>query len=235
MYVVAASGIDSIEVEDLIRLKVLEPLELHNTSFSPMGMKKRSPDKHAQAFFVSTLEQAKDEQWDPLASAEFYFASAAAGGIFSNVLDMVRWGKAVIDHGSVEDNEEEEENDGEKDVDRSSSKETSKKRRQVLNEKSVQETLVPKIITPIDMPRTPEFPLVTGYAFGWGVNSFKGQAYYRHGKVASASFSPFFSLYQFMNLLPRPFQLIFVCRPFPKPHRRRHLWIFFLYFHVSIL
>ncbi|GJJ71366.1 hypothetical protein EMPS_03716 [Entomortierella parvispora] len=38
---VAASGIDSIEVEDLIRLKVLEPLKLHNTGFSAMEMKKR--------------------------------------------------------------------------------------------------------------------------------------------------------------------------------------------------
>lgn len=170
---VAASSIDHIKIEDLVHLKVIDPLGLKNTGFSPKNMRKHSPKNHARAFFAKSLKEAREGEFQQEEFDENFFAGAAGGDMYSNVLDMVQWGKAVIEHGSVEDE------DGELEFERGGKKH---KRRQVLNKKSVQETLNPKILTPVALPRTPEFPLSAAYGFGWGISSYKGQAIYRHCK-----------------------------------------------------
>ena len=187
---VAASGLKDIELEDLVRLKVIDPLGLENTGFSPINMRKKAPKNHARAFYAKNLLEAQEGIFQQQGLDESYCAAAAAGDMYSNVLDLVKWGKAVIEHGSVEDEE------GELEVEREGKK---FKRRQVLNKKSVQETLTPKILTPAASPRTPEFSLSPAYGYGWGIGSYKGQTMYRHCKLLVFFFFFFF----FSNVMDR--------------------------------
>ncbi|KAG0044376.1 hypothetical protein BGZ83_010411 [Gryganskiella cystojenkinii] len=188
---VSASGIKNIKLEDLVHLKVIDPLGLKNTGFSPMNMRKHAPKNHARAFYAKSLQDARDGKFQQEEFDENFFASAASGDMYSNVLDLVRWGKVVIEHGSVDDDR------GELDVGQEGEKH---KRRQVLNKKSVQETLTPKILVPAESTRTSEFPLTSAYGLGWGIGSYKGQAVYRHAGSISG-FTSQISMYPDSDLV----------------------------------
>ncbi|KAF9340675.1 hypothetical protein BGX26_008912, partial [Mortierella sp. AD094] len=81
-------------------------------------------------------------------------ADAPAGDIYSNVLDLVRWGRVIIKHGEL---------DG----------------KQVLNKESVQETL--NGYTFMNRKRSdPDLAPVLSYGLGWCLDSYKGHVVYRH-------------------------------------------------------
>ncbi|KAF9168985.1 hypothetical protein BGX21_005047 [Mortierella sp. AD011] len=77
-----------------------------------------------------------------------------AGDMYSNVLDLVRWGRVIIKHGEL---------DG----------------KHILNKESVQETL--NGYTFMNKKRRgPKFAPVQSYGLGWSLDSYKGQIIYRH-------------------------------------------------------
>jgi len=151
----AAANVAGTSYETLVHDKVIRPLGLNNTGFTPMKMKRHS-DNHALPFRGVSYEAVERGQFNILPLNEIYMSTAPAGDIYSNVLDMVRWGKAIMDKGAL---------DG----------------KQILNETSVEETLNAHSIY-FAGRRDPEAAPVLTYGFGWIQDSFKGQNFYRHSK-----------------------------------------------------
>lgn len=159
MYGVAgevAAKVTGQPYEDIVRSKVITPLGLDNTGLSVKEMKSRS-DNHAIPMVAASFEDAQKGVFKPVPSHDdSALLVAAAGDIYSNVLDMVKWGQVVSKLGEL---------DG----------------RQVLDRNSVEETL--KAHTIMDAAsRTAEFPRVLNYGFGWDVDSYKGLPVYRHSE-----------------------------------------------------
>ncbi|KAF8936851.1 beta-lactamase/transpeptidase-like protein [Dissophora ornata] len=157
MYAVAgeaAANIEGTSYEDVVREKVIKPLGLTNTGFSPVEMQKRSPN-HAMPFSAASFEDAQKGVFKMEEHDEIYMAFAPSGDMYSNVLDVVRWGKAVMNTGEL---------DG----------------KQILNKESVQETLAGHTIDMEGRTRSRDFAPVTTYGLGWELDSYKGQTFYRH-------------------------------------------------------
>ncbi|KAG0204122.1 hypothetical protein BGX28_003845 [Mortierella sp. GBA30] len=149
----AAARVAGVPYEDLVREKVLNPLGLNNTGFSPMEMKDRSPN-HAMPFYVATFEDAQNGNFKPAEIDEVYMTLAPAGDIYSNVVDLVKWGRTVIKGGEL---------DG----------------KQVLNKENIEETLKPKTI--VDLPfLLNDFPPMINYGLGWVLANYKGHTVYHH-------------------------------------------------------
>ncbi|KAF8966713.1 hypothetical protein BGZ46_000327 [Entomortierella lignicola] len=156
MYTVAgeaAANIAGLTYEDVVRKKVLEPLQLLNTGFSTAEMKKRSSN-YAFPYSAASAQDAQDGLFRLEEHDNACVAIAPAGDMYSNVLDMVRWGKTIMNAGEL---------DG----------------KQVLNKESVLETLNPYTIMQ-EPRRTPEFAPVSAYCLGWMVDSYKGHTFYTH-------------------------------------------------------
>ncbi|KAH7054808.1 beta-lactamase/transpeptidase-like protein [Linnemannia elongata] len=158
MYAVAgevAAKVTGQSYEDVVRSKVIIPLGLDNTGLSVKEMKSRS-DNHATPMVAASLEDAQKGLFKAVSSYDdSALLEAAAGDIYSNVLDMVKWGQVVSNLGELNGS-------------------------QVLSRDSVEETL--KAHTIMDSaPRTAEFPKTLNYGFGWDVDSYKGLPVYRHG------------------------------------------------------
>ena len=152
----AASRVSGLSYPDLVRQKVLQPLGLLNSGFSPEEMFSRSPLNHAKPFAAVSLEAAQNGQFFRVPHVIGVETLTAAGGMFSDVLDLVKWGETIMNHGKL---------DGDQ---------------QVLDATSVQETLRPKTIMP-DEKRSPVMAPVSAYGFGWMLDSYKGQTFYWHG------------------------------------------------------
>ncbi|KAF9187402.1 hypothetical protein BGZ51_001308 [Haplosporangium sp. Z 767] len=154
----AAANVSGLPYEDLVRTRIIQPLNLSNTGFSPMEMKNRSPN-HARSFQAASLKDAQDGRYQMQDLEKVYFALAPAGDMYSDVFDLVRWGKVVMDTGALEG-------------------------RQVLNKDSIQETLKPHSIFS-EPVRGPEFSPTATYGLGWWFDSYKGHVFYRHtGSIA---------------------------------------------------
>ncbi|KAG0024598.1 hypothetical protein BGZ80_000899 [Entomortierella chlamydospora] len=155
MYAVAgeaAANVAGVSYEKLVVDKVLDPLGLTNTGFGPMEMKQRQ--NYAMPYGAASLDDAKKGLYELGYLDEVYAADSPAGDMYSNVLDLVRWGRVIIKHGEL---------DG----------------KQVLNKQSVQETL--NGYTFMNKKRRgPEFAPVQSYGLGWCLDSYKGQIIYRH-------------------------------------------------------
>ncbi|KAG0364170.1 beta-lactamase/transpeptidase-like protein [Gamsiella multidivaricata] len=161
MYAVAgeaAANVAGIPYEKLVETKILEPLGLTNTGFSPMEMKKRSPN-HAMPFSAESLRDARKGLYVMDSLDEVYMACAPAGDMYSNALDLVRWGKIVMSSGKI---------DGD----------------QVLNKEALRETLTAHTIT-ASLRGSSDFGRVVAYGMGWALDSFKGQTYYTHDGAIS--------------------------------------------------
>ncbi|KAF9351745.1 hypothetical protein BGX26_010272 [Mortierella sp. AD094] len=156
MYAVAgeaAANVAGVSYEKLVKDKVLDPLGLTNTGFSPMEMKQRP--NYAMPYDAASLEDAKKGLYELGYLDEVYMADAPAGDIYSNVLDLARWGRVIMKHGEL---------DG----------------KQVLNKESVQETLCGYTI--LSRKRsTSEFSPSPACGLGWCLDSYKGQVVYSHG------------------------------------------------------
>ncbi|KAG9319962.1 hypothetical protein KVV02_002080 [Mortierella alpina] len=144
----AAARVAGMSYEDIVREKVLNPLGLKNTGFSVMEMKGRTTN-YSMPFSAASFEDAqrgflKQEMLDQVP-----MAYPAAGDVYSSVLDLVQWGRAVLRKGEL---------DG----------------KQVLNKSSVQETLTARTIMAEPREGT-ESPLVQAYGLGWILDSYKGR------------------------------------------------------------
>ncbi|KAF9994050.1 hypothetical protein BGZ80_006130 [Entomortierella chlamydospora] len=158
MYAVAgeaAANIAGIPYEDVVREKVLKPLGLTNTGFSPTEMKKRTT-AHAMPYNASSYEDAQKGIFQQESLEESYMTLAPAGDMYSNVLDLVRWGRVVMKNGEL---------DG----------------KQTLNKKSIQETLTARtILQPLRRVDRPELAPLIAYGLGWTIDSYKGHNFYWH-------------------------------------------------------
>ncbi|KAF9395258.1 hypothetical protein BGX21_010013 [Mortierella sp. AD011] len=154
--IAAANAVD-MEYEDLVRQKLIKPLGLNNTGFSIKEMSKHR--NYAVPYDVASFSDAKNGKFIKLPLNSMATGVAApAGGLYSNVLDLVRWGQTIMRYG---------EQDG----------------KQVLNKDSVIETLSAQSIYSKGK-RTPEFSPSLTYGMGWILDSYKGNTvYYHSGKV----------------------------------------------------
>jgi len=152
----AGARVAGISYEDLVRQKVLEPLGLHNTGFFVDGMLAKSPDNHTQPFVTASFEAAQKGEFMRMEHEKQYSHLSAAGDMYSNVLDLVRWGKTVLDLGQLEG-------------------------KQVLDKASVEQVLRPHTIMDLSSRRSAEFAPAMTYGLGWVLDSYKGQTLFWHG------------------------------------------------------
>ncbi|KAF9958721.1 hypothetical protein BGZ70_009110 [Mortierella alpina] len=158
MYTVAGEAsarVAGMSYEELVREKVIQPLGLKNTGFSQVEMRDRFSN-HAMPFSATSLEDAQKGNYKAEKLEEVYMTLAPAGDMYSTVLDLVKWGRVVINGG---------EQNG----------------KQVLNKEAIQETLKPQTIIR-GRRRGPQFPPMINYGLGWMIDSYKGRAVYKHSK-----------------------------------------------------
>lgn len=157
MYAVAGeagSRVAGVPYEELVKTKVLEPLGLTNTGFSQSKLKQFSD--YALPYNADSFENAKEGTFVRGELYEEYLRDAPAGDIYSNALDLVRWGRALLKDGVV---------DG----------------KQVLNKESIAKTWTGHTFA-VASKRSPDFAPVMAYGLGWFIDAYKGHAKYTHGK-----------------------------------------------------
>ncbi|KAF9361258.1 hypothetical protein BGX26_004777 [Mortierella sp. AD094] len=148
----AAAKVAGVSYEEVVKSRVLEPLGLNNTGLFHNEMRSRS--NYALPYDADSLEEAQKGNFVTDHMVEAYMANAPSGGMYSNALDLVKWGKVIMHGGAL---------DGE----------------QILNKDSVKETLSAQSIA-AKTRRSKDLAPVCCYGFGWSVDSYKGQAVYRH-------------------------------------------------------
>ncbi|KAF8907462.1 hypothetical protein BGZ58_006185, partial [Dissophora ornata] len=84
----AAANVAGIPYEKLVDAKVFQPLGLSNTGFSPVEMGKRP--NHGMPYYADSLKDAQLGHFHEGYLDELISLEAAAGDIYSNVLDLVR-------------------------------------------------------------------------------------------------------------------------------------------------
>ncbi|KAF9137500.1 hypothetical protein BGX30_010155 [Mortierella sp. GBA39] len=154
----AAAHVAGTSYENLVIDKVMRPLGLNKTGFSQKTMKRLHPDNYALPHESVSYEAAEKGEFKILPLNEIYMSYAPAGDAYSNVLDLVKWGKAVMDLGVL---------DG----------------KQVLNGTSVEETLTGHTI--LYGGRRDGYGATLAYGLGWLLDSYKGHVFYRHNGAVS--------------------------------------------------
>lgn len=150
----AGAEVAGVTYAELIKTKLFEPLGLKDSGLSLPEMEKLP--NFARPYDAATFDDAKKGIYEEGYMDKIHMADAAAGDIFMNVLDLVKWGRVILKEGEL---------DG----------------KQVLNKESVQETLKPHNILK-SKERQPDFAPTTGYSFGWVLDSYKGHTIIHHGK-----------------------------------------------------
>ena len=162
MYTVAAeaaASVSGMSYEQLVRNKILAPLGLNHSGFSQAELRTRP--NHSHRFDAASLEDAQQGRFE-MGELDLHIANAPAGDMYSNVLDLVRWGSTIV-HGGKKDGQ------------------------QVLNEASVKEMLSGQSFMSLNgTRRSPDFAPVVAYGLGWILDAYKGQAVYRHGNCFCA-------------------------------------------------
>jgi len=150
----AAENVAKVPYKDLVRSSIFGPLGMTRSGFSPIEMKKLP--NHSRPHYADSLKDAQEGRFHEGELDDFFEVVAAAGDVYSNVYDMLRWGSTIMHYGQLEG-------------------------KQVLNRAAVEEQLTAHTI---DRARRTiqEFSPVTNYGFGWGIDSYKGQAMYQHSK-----------------------------------------------------
>jgi CubicO group peptidase (beta-lactamase class C family) len=157
MYAVAGEAgatVAGVSYEELVKTRVFDPLGLANTGFSQSALKSFS--NYALPYDAASFEDAKEGNFIRGELDEDYLSDAPAGDIYSNVLDLARWGRAVLKGGEV---------DG----------------KQVLNKNSIAETWTGRTFA-LGTRRSADFAPVVAYGMGWAIDAYKGHAQYSHSK-----------------------------------------------------
>ena len=143
-----------VPYERLVRNKIFRPLGLTHTGFSPIEMGKRP--NHSRPFCANNLKDAQAGKFHQGYFDNLIELDAAAGDVYSNVFDLLKWGSTIMHHGQL---------DG----------------KQILNKESVEEVLSARTV--FRAKKTiPELSSASTYGMGWFIDSYKGQAIYYHGK-----------------------------------------------------
>jgi CubicO group peptidase (beta-lactamase class C family) len=160
----AAANVAGTTWEDLVQTKLIDPLGLKNTGFAPSGMVKHS-DNYAMPYDAASFKDAQEGRFEKGYLDDILKADAAAGDIYSNVLDLVKWGHVVMTGGVL---------DG----------------KQVLKKDSLKEVFTPHTIMKGKMGRGKDFAIAASYGLAWELDTYKGNNFYFH----SMSFFFFFKL-----------------------------------------
>ncbi|KAF9964997.1 hypothetical protein BGZ70_005580 [Mortierella alpina] len=148
----AAANVAGMSYKDLITAKIFEPLGLKSAGFSGADMGKQP--NFAMPYNAANPEEAKKGIYEEGSINEFPVSDAPSGDIFMDAVDLAKWGQVILKLGEL---------DG----------------KQVLNKDSVLETVTPHNI--MKRPRLwSDLSPVKGYGYGWIVDSYKGQANFRH-------------------------------------------------------
>ncbi|KAH7056549.1 beta-lactamase/transpeptidase-like protein [Linnemannia elongata] len=156
MYAVAgeaAANVAGTTYEQLVHDKVITPLGLSNTGFSQKAMKKL--ENHASPYHADSFSKAQAGEFRKGEYDEIYMAFAPAGDLHSNVLDLLKWGKVIVDGGKV------------------------KGGKQVLSKESLEMTVTPQSILETQT-KSPELSHSFTYGLGWGLATYKGHNCYTH-------------------------------------------------------
>ncbi|KAF9133991.1 hypothetical protein BG015_003483 [Linnemannia schmuckeri] len=148
MYAVAGEAgarVAGVSYEELVKTKVFEPLGLNNTGFSQSALKQFA--NYALPYDAVSFEDAKKGNFFRGELDEDYLTDAPAGDIYSNVLDLARYGWAVLTLGEV---------DG----------------KQVLSKESLAETWTGRTFSRATR-RSPDFAPIQGYSLGWAIDTYK--------------------------------------------------------------
>ncbi|KAF9352059.1 hypothetical protein BGX26_010038 [Mortierella sp. AD094] len=148
----AAGNVVGLSYEDVVRERVIKPLGLNNTGFNVDEMS-QFPN-YASPYAAASFKDAQSGKFTHLPLEDLVGPCAAAGSMYSNVLDAVRWGQAVMHYG---------EQDG----------------KQVLNKDSLTEILSGQAIYNKER-MTSDFGPITAYGMGWMLDSYKGNIVYQH-------------------------------------------------------
>ena len=138
--------------EDVVCVKVINPLGLTNTGFSYREMQTRP--NYAMPHHAKTMEDAQQGKFIA-GELDLSYTHSGAGGIYSNVLDLATWANAMMHKGEL---------DG----------------KQILNKESIKTIQTAHTIIPGN--GGPDFGNVVAYGLGWVINNYKGQAVYRHSQ-----------------------------------------------------
>ncbi|KAF9356969.1 hypothetical protein BGX26_004436 [Mortierella sp. AD094] len=148
----AAANVAGMSYEELITTKIFEPLGLKSAGLSQAKMAKQP--NFAMPFTAASFEEAKKGIYEEGYVDEIPMSVAPSGDIYMDVVDLAKWGRVILKLGEL---------DG----------------KQVLNKESILET-----VTPHNIMRRPrlwsDLSPVKGYGYGWTVDSYKGQANFRH-------------------------------------------------------
>lgn len=149
----AAAQVAGMPYEDVVRVKVINPLGLTNTGFSYQEMQTRP--NYAMPYHAKTMEDAQQGKFIAGELDLSYQNGSAAGFIYSNVLDLTTWATTMMHKGELNG-------------------------KQILNEDSIKTIQTAHSIEAGN--RGPDFGIVSTYGFGWGIDSYKGHAIYRHSQ-----------------------------------------------------
>lgn len=156
MYAVAgeaAANVAGTSYPELIKSKIFKPLGLKSAGLSQPEMAKHS--NYALPYDAASFEDAKNGIYEEGSIDPIPMPDAPAGDIYMNAMDLAKWGRVILREGEL---------DG----------------KQVLNKKSIQETLKSQSIVD-DEERRQGFAPTVGYGFGWLLDSYKGHTCFRHG------------------------------------------------------
>ncbi|KAF9016361.1 hypothetical protein BGZ52_005928, partial [Haplosporangium bisporale] len=148
----AAANVAGVPFEQLVHDKIFKPLGFSSMGFT-MGEMSKSPD-FAVPYLSETYEDAVAGRFVELPLDGAAEKSAAAGDMYSNVMDLARWGHVVM-------------------------KEGAQNGKQVLSKEGVAMTLTAHTIyTP--MVHDKDRSLSDQYGMGWLLGSYKGNNLYEH-------------------------------------------------------
>ncbi|KAF9316788.1 hypothetical protein BG003_001517 [Podila horticola] len=148
----AAANVAGMSYADLITTKIFEPLGLKSAGLSQAEMAKQP--NFAMPFTACSFEEARKGVYEEGYVDDIPMSVAPAGDIYMDAVDLAKWGRVILKSGELNG-------------------------KQVLSKESVLET-----VTPHNIMRRPrlwsDLSPVKGYGYGWTVDSYKGQANFRH-------------------------------------------------------
>ncbi|KAF9426604.1 hypothetical protein BGZ76_002679 [Entomortierella beljakovae] len=149
----AVAKVEGIPFEDIVKEKVIKRLGLNSTGFSSEELGERP--NHALPYEANSFEDAQNGVFNKLPLENVLASFAPAGDMYSNVLDLVRYGDVIMRYGEYN-------------------------RVQVLNKDSITEILSSQSIF-FKERRSPDVGATATFGMGWVPDSYKGKIMYHHG------------------------------------------------------